>query len=499
MPETPSCFSENKERAILRLLCVLAAIHVFVFSAALPFFNSVDEDAHFDLVVKYSEGNIPMDTPTAESLRFLATYHSYAFLSQPQDFPAGTFPPPLWKQPAEVQPKLLAAKQAIRGAGINYESSQPPLYYTIAGQWWRLCKYAGLADIHRLYALRFLNVLFVITIVWTGYAAARTIFPANPFVRLGVPLLLAVLPQTTFYSVNNDVLSPVTFGLAFLFLTKWLQAGVPGARLGAAAGIALATTFLAKMSNLPLLAVAAAAVAWKIFRLAKENKWRASLPAIAILFFAAAVPAIAWMATCEARFGDLTGSKFKADHFRWTYKAFGDWWGHPIFTPAGFWYFLSGNISSFWQGEFWWWNAPMTRPLLNLLYTALTLLLIASAVTGIARRSTRPMPGQLQPLVLAVACIIGALAFYGFLSILYDFHECAYPSRHHPYFVSGRLLLGALVPFMLLFVYGLDRWLQRFSLTTRLITLAGMAVFMLVSELVTDWPVFSNEYNWFHR
>ncbi len=42
------------ERLIIAGLCLAAAIRVFVFSAAFPFFNNVDEVAHFDLVFKYS-------------------------------------------------------------------------------------------------------------------------------------------------------------------------------------------------------------------------------------------------------------------------------------------------------------------------------------------------------------------------------------------------------------------------------------------------------------
>ena len=47
------------ERLIIAGLCLAAAIRVFAFSAAFPFFNNVDELAHFDLVFKYSRGHLP--------------------------------------------------------------------------------------------------------------------------------------------------------------------------------------------------------------------------------------------------------------------------------------------------------------------------------------------------------------------------------------------------------------------------------------------------------
>ena len=51
--------AEARERKIVLLLCLLAAVHVFIFSAAFPFFNIVDEQVHFDLAVRYSQGNLP--------------------------------------------------------------------------------------------------------------------------------------------------------------------------------------------------------------------------------------------------------------------------------------------------------------------------------------------------------------------------------------------------------------------------------------------------------
>ena len=41
------------------ILCLVACVRVFVYSAAFPFFNNVDEQAHLDLVCKYSHGQVP--------------------------------------------------------------------------------------------------------------------------------------------------------------------------------------------------------------------------------------------------------------------------------------------------------------------------------------------------------------------------------------------------------------------------------------------------------
>jgi hypothetical protein len=59
-------------------------------------------------------------------------------------------------------------------------------------------------------------------------------------------------------------------------------------------------------------------------------------------------------------------------------------------------------------------------------------------------------------------------------------------------------MLGALIPFLLLLVFGLDRALKRFSNAMKFTVLAALLLFMLASEITIDWQIFPNEYNWFH-
>ena len=228
----PVPLPERPERKIVFLLCCLAAVHVFVFSAAVPFFSNVDEQIHFDLTVKYSQGHIPgsLETLSAETVFYPVVFGSHEFLWPSNDFPTEKFPPP-WAQPVEKVSAGLLADEARWREIKNYEASQPPLYYCLAGVWWRLGKVCGFHDGHLLYWLRFLNMLIVAALVWMGFAAARLIFPENRFLQLGVPALLAFLPQSAFYSIQNDVMSPLCFGAAFFCLLRWWYAEIPGARL----------------------------------------------------------------------------------------------------------------------------------------------------------------------------------------------------------------------------------------------------------------------------
>jgi Predicted membrane protein (DUF2142) len=487
------------ERKIIFFLCLLAAIHVFIFSATFPFFNNVDEQAHFDLVVKYAQGYLPrqMELLSAETTPYAVIFGTREFLWPSNNFPIAQFPPP-WTQPMEKIKPMLLSHEAAWNNVKNYEASQPPLYYALAASWWDLGKACGLHDGLLLYWLRFLNIVFIVTLVWSGYVAAWMIFPENLFLRLAVPALIAFIPQTAFYSVQNDVLSPLCFGAAFICLIKFLRAEIPDVRLGIVTGLALAATFLAKISNLPLLAVSAAAILFKSWQLERTGKFRAAFPSLLALFLCAVLPMAVWLAWCKHNFGDFTGTAAKIQFLGWTHKPFVEWWHHPIFTPHGLWTFLSGLIATFWQGEFVWHRQPLSLPMVNVIYFVFSVVFIGLALLNLLPQSKTPTGPQRQALWLGFWSFAVAVAFLGFLSIIYDFHDCFYPSREHPYFTSGRLMLGVLIPFLLLFVYGLDRALKNFGIAAKFTALATIILFMLATEIVIDWPIFANSYNWFH-
>jgi len=504
---------EAKERVLIGLFSILAAVHVFVFSAAFPFFNNMDEHFHFDLVVKYSHGHLPrgMNLVHEESAKYILAYSSPEFIWPLALCPGGRFPAPSWTQPDPALSR--EARQDAAGEQLpffrqwseklkstkNYESSQQPLYYAAAGLWWHIGQWCGLKGLRLLYWTRFLNVLFVAALVWVGYFAAWMIFGGNAFLRLGVPALIAFIPQQAFYSIQNDVLSPLCFGLAFICLVRWMRAEPPGLGLGIATGLSLAATFLAKMSNLPFLAVSALAVLFKLWQWRGTGRWRAALPALAAMTLCAALPICIWLAWSKYAFGDFSGTAAKLQYITWTRKPFGEWWHHPIFTLQGCWTFVSELLTTFWQGEFYWHANPLDLPVVSALYVTLSLCFLSLATMKLIPRFSVATSQQRQALWLGLGCFVAGAGFLAFLSLIYDFGTCPNPSRDHPYFIAGRLILGALIPFLLLYLHGLDCLLrQAGNKWLRPMALAGMILFMLISEIVTDWPVFSSQYNWFH-
>jgi len=489
-----------RERTIVCLLSLVAAVHVFVFSAAFPFFNNVDEYAHFDLVLKYSQGQIPrqLEPLSKETTSYIAVYDALEIYLWPSNNCPTEQTPPLWTQPMEKAAPLLVSRQKGWEKVINHEAWQPPLYYALAALWWHGGRWLGLDGGSLLLWVRCLDILLVVALVWLGHITARILFPENLFLRIGVPALLATMPQTTFYSISNDVLSPLCYGVSFILLIRWLQVDVPGVRLGTCVGLALAATDLTKISNLPLLTVSAGIVLFKSYRLAAAGKLRAALPMLAALFFCAVLPMAAWAVWCKYNFGDFTGAGAGAHFFGLTHKPFSEWWHHPIFTPPGLWTFVSGLTATFWRGEILWHRVPLALPTVDWFYVGSSVSLVIAALVALLPRFKQASGRQRQALTLAFLNVAVAVAFLGFLSVICDFHNNFNPSREHPYFTLGRLMLGALIPFLLLYLYGLDRALNRLSLQTKFVALTLLILFMLVSEITADWAVFFSRYNWFH-
>ena len=144
-------------------------------------------------------------------------------------------------------------------------------------------------------------------------------------------------------------------------------------------------------------------------------------------------------------------------------------------------------------------RVEVDAPAVDAVYVISSAGLVILALAGLRPRFAGATESQRSALWFGFWSFITAGAFLGFLSIIYDFHNCANPSRAYPCFVSGRLMLGALIPFVMLYVYGLDRALGCVK-NNRIgpLLLAGMLLFVLASEIATDWPAFSSQYNWFH-
>jgi hypothetical protein len=498
--EESKTFANTNENVLIWILCFAAALRVFVFSAAFPFFSNVDEHLHFDVITEYSHAGLPrsFDRLTQESLDRIVLYASPEFLFAPEQFTGGKFPAPLWKQSGPEAEREITATKAAWSSEINFESSQPPLYYALATFWYWIGKQMGLVGLQSLYWIRFLNVPLIAIVVWMGYLTARMIAPKRVDLRIGVPLLLAFIPQNVFYTINNDVLSPLCFGAVFLCVLQWLRAETASVALGVITGVATAAAFLAKLSNLPLIAVALVAIVVKLLHISRRTP-RTGLAALAALVVCAALPIGSWIAWTQTEFGDPTGSTEKIALLGWTRKPFVDWWQHPIFTPRGLWVFWSSLIASFWRGEVNWHSRPLSWGPADKFFAVSSFLLLAAAIVGL-RKHAGLSGFQRQAIGVAILIFLGGIVFLALLSIQFDFGSSTGPSRAHPYFTAGRLLTGALIPFALLYVYGIASLFHRVrSPIFPVAVVAGVVTLVVASEMITNHVVFRSEHNWYHR
>ena len=489
----------NTKRLVIIALCMVAAGRVFIFSAAFPFFNNVDEQSHVDLVLKYSHGHLPrgLENFSAESAQYFTLYGSPEYFAKPEQ--SGNYPPLAWTTADGLSEQQFKAQVETWQSMENHESGEPPIYYVLAGSWLGFGRLLGLNGAGLLYWIRFLNVLIAGVLVWIGAETARFVFPNRQLVRVGVPLLLAVWPQSAFYSVQPDALSPLSFGIAFLALIKWLRADATNIRLAVVSGVGLAATVLIKTTNFPLLFVAALAIVFKACQLARNRTLGRSVVPFVVLFFSTTVPIAIWFAWNLHTFGDLTATASKIKMLDWTRRPIADWWSHPIFTPHGLKEFWSELIASSWRGEFVWRLERLASPIVDLVYWTSSALAIGLAVFALIPRLSEAEKWQRHALWLALGCFASLVGFMALLSISFDFGSCVYPSREHPYFTSGRLLDAAVVPFFLVFVYAIDwitsrtkiRWLPP-------IVLVGFALFVAIAGTVVDWPAFGSRYNFFH-
>lgn len=495
-------FLEKYEEMVILLLCVLAGLRVFIFAAAFPFFNNMDEQAHFDLVYKYAHGRIPqkIENFSTGSSRLIVLYGSPEYLNEPNIFPNGMIPPPLWSLPDGPAYRIFQERRVNFWSNeLNHEATQPPIYYMTAAVWYKLGKMVGIGGGQELYWLRFLNVFVYVLFLWVSFFYIKKFFPENKLLRFGVPLMLAVFPQDVMYTVNNDILSPLFFTMGFFGLIGVYLSESKSHGFYLITGLMIACTFLTKVSNVAILVLFGVILLLRIRKVAKLKKLRTDLSKIVLIFSAAIIPIALWFGRNYFLLGDITGSSEKIKMLGWTVKPFGEMWNHPIFSFHGIITFWNGLMATFWRGELVWFKTALASHACDLFYSTSSFLFIAAAAIGLILHKQRDLSEE--RFIYSISFLVAGLSimFLIAISISYDFNGCWYPSRDYPYMTSGRLISGMLVPFLILYRNGLDYVLSKFRLSRyQAVVVLIIAVLITVSEVVLSYQVFKSQYNWFH-
>ncbi len=473
------------EHLIVIVLCLAAAIRVFIFSAAFPFFNNVDEQSHFDMVFKYSRGHLPVESLEKcdrEAIKIIFNSadggysdvyldRSPSVMPQVVDYLSGKYNPETWSWPA---------------------------YYLLAGLWCRLGESLAITGTELLYWIRFLNVPLMAIFVWLSWLFSRRIFGGNFQERIAISLLAAFFPQDIFYGITSDVLSPVVFAAAFFILLE-IYLGKKSWKYHLIAGLLVAATFLTKASNIAIIPLAALVILIKIIRAYRQKQIKQYLPALVAFAFAATVPVAIWLGRNYVLFGDVVGAAASARSRTWTIKPLSEMFNHPILTPSGFIYFISELTKTFWRGEFIWRGKIMASSSIDLFYAVSSAVFLAVSIVCFAWGKADYNKSRRFAIVASLFVLGVSVLFLAFMSMRYDFGKCLYPSAAKPYFTSGRLIAGVILPFLFLYVDGLHRILSKLRCAWALLFVVGsIVVAVTVSEVVLSWPVFANPNNWFH-
>ena len=473
------------ERFIIIVICLAAAIRVFIFCAAFPFFNNVDEQSHFDLVLKYSKGHFPkraLEKFDPESAEIIAENGSPEFLNDANSA-------------ATAQEKKWIAEQF---SNINNrETWSWPSYYFLAGIWCRAGKAIGWTSGHLLYWIRFLNVPIMAALVWVSYLIGRRFFSDNPQCRIAVPVLTAFFPQDFFYGITSDALSPLVFAISFYMLLE-IYLGEKSWRYHLLAGLFATVTLLTKASNNAIVLLSFVVILFKIKKVVSEKRFKNYAPSLAAFCLASMIPIVLWLLHNYYVLGDLIGAAATMKERGWTKKSFDQFFNHPILTWKGLAFFLGELTRTYWRGEFTWKMNRMAVPAMDIFYLLSSGIFLAAAIWAFLFKSKANKPVSFV-FFGGFFVIAASILFLAYSSMRLDFGECVYPSRSEPYFTSGRLMAGTIVPFIILYIYGLRYILSKLKLASfTLLIIIVIGAGITISEIAITLPAFYSAFNWYH-
>ncbi len=499
---TEQAYPDTRVRKIVVALSIYAGLRILIFAAAFPLFNNVDERLHLMSIQMYAQGHLPgkelprIDPELAKAyLPYWSPEYGHSEQELDRDGISGSPDRNLVQANGFSQP-IYAQKLEEWLRRPNFEAQAPPLYYLVAGGWYRIGAAMGLSDWRLLYWTRFLNGILYGLFVWVSYRFVCQVYPKGRFLCVAVPALLAVFPQDVFFGMNRDVLSPLMCAAALLFMAKALAERQNQASFLMIASLLVGLSFLVEVSNCVLYGALLATVWLWAFR--SPRMLRDKVRVLSASTVASVLPPSLWMLRNYFVLGDLTGSAAKVRVLGWTAQPWPAIIRHPLFSWRGLSFFAVRLTENFWHGEYGWHAERMRSASADWFYVISSALMIVIFTIDFVRRrkilSDIENWAGLQSLFLLSSSVL----FLAVLSLLFDYHEHGYPSRLYPYFVSGRIISGAILPFILIYARGLEvlssrlgKWLSAPAL------LAILMLLITISEFRVRSNVFSSHYNFF--
>jgi len=491
------------ENLIVIIICIFAAIRLAFFNAAFPFFNNVDENQHVDMVVKYArgEGWLPKtDRFDKLTARWIVLYGSPEYLNSREKLEKVQPLTPLWRLKQKSGAKqVIEKKTAVWEKSVNHDVYAPPLYYTLMGIWYHTGKLIGLNQDSLLYWLKASNIIFYTLLILVSAKLLGHIFPANPDLRKSILLMLAVFPQDVFYSINSDIPSALLVPLIFLIIIQ------PHNNLGSCRrtvflAITLSALVLTKLSNLPAFGILLLTALWRLFRHTYRVKNGVFSKQLLLLISISFLPLIVWGIRNHMLAQDILATSHKVNFLGWHTKTLHQMLDHPIITFGGFYVFIGDMLKTFWRGEFVWHLKRIASKPMDYFFMVSSIIFCSITMIGhLGRQQTENMD-KYRIIFFGCALLISSYLFFlCALSMRYDFGNSAYPSSVYPYFTSGRLMIGSLFPFLVLYMTGLWSFLERIGLSERLFQITvGLASIVVVNEIFITLPALRSPFNLFH-
>jgi hypothetical protein len=487
----------SRAQVFVLAVCLAAGLKILFFSVALPFFP-LDEELHFDAIHKFARGysaqrELPGFDP--DSAEIIELYHSPEFLKAP--LPGMPFTPLAWwcKPTDEHLPPQFAYRVNAWMELKNVEINAPPVYYGFAAAWYKLGRLLGYSGIFLLYWLRGLNALSYTIFVLLSWLFVKECYPDNSYLQISVPLLLLVFPQDALlFMIPNTLFAPFV-ALCLLLLARLLKNPSSGMVMYLATGFVAACTALLGFGNF-VVAIPLLVAAWLILQESQSNPNRGGINARSLAMLAtAALPVGAWLARNRLVLGDWSGSRSKQQYLSWSIQPLSQVLHHPLFTWSGAGYFFSTLSRNFWRGEMFWHFAPRTAWIDPFYLWSSVLFGGVFAFYLLLSRKVKAANQRFAD-ISSLAMVVGSVIFLMAISLPFDFGHCFYPSRARPYFVSGRLILGALLPFAILFLRGLQIICERIlSRINPLGVALAIIVLIFVTETVLFVPMLDSRFN----
>ena len=382
----------------------------------------------------------------------------------------------------ELPPEAGAYARYVADYPLNSEVIQPPLYHGLLALVSRVLP----ADTqHELYALRLFSVLVGILVVWLSYGLSRAVFPADPVVRIGVPVFVALQPQLAFEAaiVNHDIVVVALATAGCLLAVQSVRDGLTfrrslGMGLIGAAGIWTKVTFGLVLPVFALAIVLAVGPALRsvVGRRGRgmSSLLRSMVLAVSLALVLPLVLALPWFLRNYQLYGDPTGASRLQDISDYSLSAMTlpEMLGSP-----GWW---RGRLDDFW-GNYGWreipWDTPVALPVYLIWAIAglgfVALLIRELAAIGSPRVTPVFDAYQRRALALVIGLVIMMIVAVLYVGLLQ--------------FTQSRFAFPAIAGFGMLTTLGFAawvparwRWLVPIGMTVGLIVLNALILIRFV-------------------